>query len=74
MGDKTKRMGQEFAEKLLKDMEQGIIQKDCMTNHFKDFTGGMEALHRDRYRSYMSSCGCYLMDLRLKDMEEEYHG
>jgi len=74
MGDKTKRMGQEFAEKLLKDMEQGIIQKDCMTNHFKDFTGGMEGLHRDRYRSYMSSCGCYLMDLRLKDMEEEYHG
>lgn len=74
MGDKTKTMAQEFAEKLLKDMEQGIIQKDCMTNHFKDFTGGMEELHRDRYRSYLSSCGCYLMDLRLKNMEEDYHG
>lgn len=74
MGDKTKRMAQEFAEKLLKDMEQGTIQKDCMTNHFEDFTGGMEELHRERYRSYLNSCGCYLMDLRLKDMEEEYHG
>lgn len=74
MSDKTERRAQEFAEKLLKDIEQGIIQKDCMTNHFKDFTGRMEELHRDRYRSYLSSCGCYLMDLRLEDMEEDYHG
>lgn len=74
MSDKTKELANEFAERLLKDIEQGVIQKECMTNHSKDFTGGMEKLHRDRYCSYLSSCGCYLMDLRIKDKEEDYHG
>lgn len=74
MSDKTQEFANRFAEKLLRDIEQGVIQKECMTNHFRDFTGGMEKLHRERYRSYLSSCGCYLMDLRIKDMEDDYYG
>lgn len=74
MEKKQLNKGYQFASELLEDMKNGAIEKDCMENHSDDFTGGMEKLHRERFKLYLSSCGCYLMDLRLSESEEEYHG
>lgn len=66
--------GHQFAMEFLNDIKKGTIKKDCMVNHSYDFTGGMENLYRDRFNMYLSSCGCYLMDMRLHELEEGYCG
>lgn len=58
----------------MSDEVQDIVQKDYITEDSSEFTTGMEQLHRNRFRQYLYSCGCYLMDLRLKAIEEDYHG
>ncbi|MCM1044870.1 MAG: hypothetical protein NC417_05125 [Candidatus Gastranaerophilales bacterium] len=63
-----------FALEFLSDIQNGIIAKECMTNHSENFTGGMEDLHRERFNVYLSSCGCFLMDNRIRKSEEAYHG
>lgn len=74
MSNKKDSSAYQFATEVLKDLESGVIQKDCMINHFGEFTGGLEELYRERHRSYLNSCGCFLMDRRLAAMEEDYHG
>lgn len=74
MRENQKNEGRQFALELLDEMKSGAIVKACMGNHSDDFTGGMENLHRERFRQYLGSCGCYLMDLRLRESEEAYHG
>ena len=66
--------GSQFALELLEDIMAGRIVKDCMVNHSDEFTGGMEDLHRRRFQTYLSSCGCYLMDRRICECEEGYFG
>lgn len=66
--------GSQFAMELLEDMTTGKIVKDCMVNHSDEFTGGMEELHRKRFQVYLGSCGCYLMDRRIRECEEGYFG
>ena len=66
--------GRQFAIELLEDIMTGKIVKDCMINHSDEFTGGLEDLHRKRFQTYLSSCGCYLMDRRICKCEEGYSG
>jgi hypothetical protein len=58
----------------LKDVRDGSIVKECMKNHAEEFTGGKEEQYRGRFITYISSCGCFLMDKRIADMEEVYNG
>ena len=74
MEGRKKDAGRQFAMEFLDDIKLGRILKDCMVNHSDDFTGGMEKLHRKRFNTYLSSCGCYLMDRRLDESEEGYCG
>ena len=64
--------GRQFAMELLEDIRTGKIVKDCMVNHFDEFTGGMEELHRQRFHAYLGSCGCYLMNKYIHEHEEGY--
>ena len=66
--------GRQFAMELLEDIKTNKILKDCMVNHSDEFTGDVEELHRKRFRAYLGSCGCYLMDLRIKENEGRYDG
>jgi hypothetical protein len=70
MNEKAKR----FATDFLNDLENGTIKKECMTNHFADFSEGLELLYKERHCAYFVSCGCLMMDIRLKKKEEKYHG
>jgi hypothetical protein len=45
-----------------------------MKNHAEEFTGGKEELYRGRFKIYIGSCGCFLMDKRLSEMEVGYNG
>ena len=64
--EKTK--GELFVEQL----RSGEFKKNCRPNHGPDFTEGLEEQHRHTFNQYMSSCGCFLMDMRL--VRREYHG
>lgn len=66
--------GRQFALDFYNDIKYGRILKDCMMNHSDDFTRGMEKLHRNRFITYLGSCGCFLMDKRLAVSKEEYCG
>lgn len=63
-----KTRGELFAEKL----QSGEFKKNFRSNHGPDFTGGLEEQYRYSFNQYMSSCGCFLMDMRL--VRREYHG
>lgn len=63
-----------FAVDFLRNLENGTIKKECMTNHFSDFSGGLEQLYKEKHCAYFNSCACLMMDFRLKKREEEYHG
>ena len=69
-----KNNANQFASGFLSDLKAGRIKKECMTNHFQEFSAGLGELHRDRFSTYLKSCGCYLMNRRLDAMEEAYHG
>lgn len=62
------------AAKLVSDLNEGKFRKNHRTNHEADFTGGLEDLHRYEFNSYLGSCGCFLMDMRLNDRRRDYHG
>lgn len=64
----SKTNGEIFVEELL----SGDFKKDCRPNHGEKFIGGLENLHKYLFDKYLSSCGCFLMDMRLK--RGEYHG
>ena len=69
MGKMTEKShGKRFVEELT----SGKFKKNHRVNHAPDFTGGLEGIHSDNFKEYISSCGCFLMDLRLK--REAYHG
>ena len=55
------------AVKLVSDLKDGTFRKNHRTNHSSDFTGGLEELHRYEFNNYLGSCGCFLMDMRLKN-------
>lgn len=74
MKNKANNEGRQFAIEFLNDIKHRRIMKDCMINHSEDFTGGMEELHRKRFNTYLGSCGCYLMDRRLNELEGGYRG
>lgn len=63
-----KTRGENFVEELL----SGEFKKNYRPNHGPDFTGGLEEMHYYFFDKYLSSCGCFLMDMRLK--RREYHG
>ena len=69
-----KNTASQFASDFLNDLKTGEIEKECMTNHFQEFSEGLEDLHKDRFCTYLKSCGCFLMNRRLDAMEEVYHG
>lgn len=66
----TKEMtrGELFAEELL----NAQFKKNYRSNHGPDFTSGLEELHYYFFDKYLSSCGCFLMDMRIK--RREYSG
>ncbi len=74
MGNKNDSAAYQFAVEMLSDLKFGKLHKDCMMNRFGEFTSGLEELHRERLCSYLNSCGCFLMNRRLADLEEGYHG
>ena len=68
------KKGYDYGTRLVNALETGAFVKDFRPNHGSDFTGGLENLHRERFRLYMGSCGCFLMDLRLASGTGEYYG
>ncbi len=60
-----KEKGREYAVSLVKALKTGTFLKDYRTNHGPDFAEGLEGLHRQRFQTYMGSCGCFLMDQRI---------
>lgn len=60
--------------KLVIGLKDGTFEKNYRPNHGSDFTRGLEELYRYRFNCYMGSCGCFLMDARMKDRECVYHG
>lgn len=69
-----KNTSSQFASDFFNDLKTGKIKKECMTNHFHEFSEGLEKLHRERFCIYLKSCGCFLMNRRLDAVEEVYHG
>ena len=73
-----KLMGNEIAlrngEKLVESLKNGTFVKNHRTNHAPDFDKGYEDLYRNRFVSYLGSCGCFLMDRRLETKGREYRG
>lgn len=63
-----KTKGEKFTEELL----SGEFKKNSRPNHGEDFIGGLEEFHQYLFDKYLSSCGCFLMDMRIR--REEYHG
>ena len=53
-----KNTASQFASDFFNDLKTGKIKKECMTNHFQEFSEGLEELHRDRFCMYLKSCGC----------------
>lgn len=66
--------GMVYGEILVNSLEDGSFSKECRTNHGFDFTGGLEQLHKYRFVTYMSSCGCYLLNRRVESKKGEYFG
>ena len=64
----TRTKGEMFVEELL----SGEFKKNRRPNHGQKFTGGLEGLHQYFFDKYLSSCGCFLMDMRKK--RSEYRG
>ena len=63
-----------YAGSLLTRMKDSTFPKDYLVNHGVDFTGGPEQLSRERFGTYISSCGYLLMEDRIKKEEAAYHG
>ena len=59
-------------DKFVKELLSGEFKKNYRTNKGLDFTGGYEGIYYDYFERYICSCGCYIMDKRLK--REEYYG
>ena len=66
------RMGKTQGELFVDQLQSGEFKKNFRPNHGPDFTGGLEEQYRYIFNQYMSSCGCFLMDMRL--VRREYHG
>lgn len=61
-------------KKLVEQLKDGTFVKDHRSNHGLNFTYGFENLYRARFCSYLGSCACFMMDLRLKERKGEYCG
>lgn len=68
------KTGYEYGCRLIEMIMDGTICKDSMPNHADEFTGGKESYYYDLFESYMGSCGCYMMDMRLEANRREYNG
>lgn len=66
------RTGMTDGEKFVEELENGKFKKNFRPNHGPDFTGGLEDLYEYYFEKYLSSCGCFLMDMRLE--RRTYHG
>ena len=60
--------GDKFVEELI----SGEFKKNYRPNKGLNFTGGFEGNYFDFFEKYLCSCGCYMMDNRLK--REDYYG
>ncbi len=72
MMEVRRNKGVELGQKLIISIKEKKIKKDNRTNHGRDFYGGYEQLHKDRFHGYLGSCSRYLDNRRLK--EREYYG
>ncbi|MCM1272095.1 MAG: hypothetical protein NC225_03180 [Clostridium sp.] len=59
-------------EKFVAELLSGEFKKNHRTNRGLNFTGGLEGMYFDYFDRYICSCGCHMMDTRLK--KEEYYG
>ena len=50
---------------LVEELLNETFKKNYRPNHGPDFTGGLEDLHHYYFEKYLSSCGCFLMDMRI---------
>ncbi|MDE7351835.1 MAG: hypothetical protein K2O06_02105 [Acetatifactor sp.] len=66
--EKCKTKGELFVEALLR----GDFKKNYRPNHGEKITDGLENMYQYNFEKYLSSCGCFLMDLRF--IKEDYHG
>lgn len=65
---KEKTKGELFVEEL----QSGEFKKNYRPNHGPNFTGGLEDFYLYTFKKYLSSCGCFLMDMRM--VRREYRG
>lgn len=70
----TENKARQFADDFLNDLKTGKFNEKVHKESFQDFSEGLAELHRDRFCTYLKSCGCFLMNRRLDAMEEVYHG
>ena len=73
MNAKENKAGQ-FAKEFLNDLKTGKIKEEYITSYSHEFSEGLEEVHRDKFCTYLKSCGCFLMNRRLDAAEEAYHG
>lgn len=66
--------GHVYGMKLLDSLESGKLKKEYLSNHGSNFTGGLEQMHKDQFKAYLSSCTTILMDERLRLIGREYYG
>ena len=67
--------GHMYGKMLFESLKNGQFKKEHRSNHFEDFTEGLESLRLYNFRSYISSCSAILMDERQKKSTERgYHG
>lgn len=62
------------ARRFIEKLETGVIKKNYLSNHGKNFTGGSEQLAEDAFMKYEGSCGRKLMQLRLAKKGRTYVG
>jgi hypothetical protein len=70
MTDTGQTHGQQFVEEL----KTGTFQKPAFQECRYEFDKGTEGLYLHEFVAYMSSCGCFLMDQRLKERNHVYTG
>ena len=71
---KERNAAEKFANSLMEDIFSERLTKTVLTNSFPDFSEGMQARYREQFRIYLGSSMRFLMDKRLAECEDEYHG
>lgn len=67
------KIGLYYGEELARKIISKEIKKDCLPNHFNNFSKGYEENELSRFNEYLGSCSYYLTTVLLKK-SEIYHG